>query len=194
MASLLIGYGMFSSFLLIPSLIQVPRSTGFGLGASVTQAGLYMLPIALVMSIAGPLSGRLDERFGSKVSMIAGAASTTGAFVLIALLHTQPWQFLAFSVLLGIGIGMAFAAMGNLIVAAVPQQHTSVATGMNSIVRYVGGSFGSQIAASIVGIYTLANGLPIEQGFITGFWVSAGIVALGTVVSLFIPSRRATRP
>jgi MFS family permease len=185
---------MFSSFLLIPSLIQVPRSTGFGLGASVTQAGLYMLPIALVMSIAGPLSGRLDERFGSKVSMIAGAASTTGAFVLIALLHTQPWQFLAFSVLLGIGIGMAFAAMGNLIVAAVPQQHTSVATGMNSIVRYVGGSFGSQIAASIIAIYTLANGLPIEQGFITGFWVSAGIVALGTVVSLFIPSRRATRP
>jgi hypothetical protein len=65
---------------------------------------------------------------------------------------------------------------------------------MNSIVRYVGGSFGSQIAASIVAIYTLANGLPTEQGFITGFWVSAGVVALGTVVSLFIPSRRATRP
>jgi EmrB/QacA subfamily drug resistance transporter len=194
LASLLIGYGMFSSFLLIPSLIQVPTSTGFGLGASVTQAGLYMLPIAVVMSISGPLSGRLDERFGSKLSMIAGSASTTGAFVLIALLHTKPWQFLTFSVLLGIGIGMAFAAMGNLIVAAVPQQHTSVATGMNSIVRYVGGSFGSQIAASIIAIYAVANGAPTEQGFITGFWVSAGIVAIGTIVSFFIPSRRATRP
>ena len=194
LASLLIGYGMFSSFLLIPSLIQVPTSTGFGLGASVTQAGLYMLPIAVVMSISGPLSGRLDERFGSKLSIIAGSASTTGAFVLIAFLHTQSWQFLTFSVLLGIGIGMAFAAMGNLIVAAVPQQHTSVATGMNSIVRYVGGSFGSQIAASIIAIYAVANGAPTEQGFITGFWVSAGIVALGTIVSLFIPSRRVTRP
>jgi EmrB/QacA subfamily drug resistance transporter len=193
LASLLIGYGMFSSFLLIPSLVQVPESTGFGLEASVTQAGLYMLPIALVMSIAGPLSGRLDERFGSKLWMIVGAASTTGAFVLIALLHTQAWQFLTFSVLLGIGIGMAFAAMGNLIVAAVPQQQTSVATGMNSIVRYVGGSFGSQIAASIIAVHTLANGLPTEQGFIMGFWVSAGIVALGTVVSLFIPSRGGTK-
>jgi EmrB/QacA subfamily drug resistance transporter len=193
LASLLIGYGMFSSFLLIPSLIQVPESTGFGLGASVTEAGLYMLPIALVMSIAGPLSGRLDERFGSKLSMIVGSASTTGAFAFIALLHAQPWQFLTFSVFFGIGIGTAFAAMGNLIVAAVPQQQTSVATGMNSIVRYVGGSFGSQIAASIIAVYTVSTGLPTEQGFITGFWVSAAIVALGTVVSLFIPGRRTTR-
>jgi len=85
-------------------------------------------------------------------------------------------------------------AVGNLIVAAVPQRQTSVATGMNSIVRYVGGSFGSQIAASIIAFYTLANGLPTEQGFIVGLWVSAGVVAIGTVVSLFIPSRRATRP
>ena len=43
-ATLLVGFGMYSAFVLIPQYVQAPTSTGYGFGASVTQAGLYLLP------------------------------------------------------------------------------------------------------------------------------------------------------
>src|SRR5215510_1749474 len=55
----LVGFGMFGSFILIPQLVQLPTSTGFGFGATTTEAGLFLLPSALVMLVAGPISGML---------------------------------------------------------------------------------------------------------------------------------------
>ena len=51
---------------------------------------------------------------------------------------------------MGVGIGLAFAAMANLIVEAVDRTKTSVATAMNTIMRTIGGSLGGQITASVV--------------------------------------------
>jgi MFS family permease len=59
-AALLIGFGMYSSFVLIPQYVQTPRSTGYGFGASVTQAGLFLLPATVAMLVAAPIGGRLS--------------------------------------------------------------------------------------------------------------------------------------
>ena len=56
----------------------------------------------------------------------------------------------AWNIVLSIGIGLAFAAMPNLIFDAVPQSETGEATGFNTLVRSVGASLGSQIAAAIL--------------------------------------------
>ena len=52
--------------------------------------------------------------------------------------------------LLGAGISFAFAAMANLIVEAVPQCEVGIATGINTVMRTVGGSFGAAIATAIL--------------------------------------------
>ena len=44
-AALLLGFGMYSAFILIPQFVQTPTSTGYGFGASVTQAGLFLAPV-----------------------------------------------------------------------------------------------------------------------------------------------------
>ena len=54
------------------------------------------------------------------------------------------------SAILGLGIGLAFAAMANLVVDAVPQEMTGVASGVNTIVRSIGGAIGGQAAAAIL--------------------------------------------
>ena len=74
--TLFVGFGMFGSFLLIPQLAEAPESTGYGFGLDATGAGLLMLPGALVMLVAGPISGQLGSRFGSKLPLTAGAAFT----------------------------------------------------------------------------------------------------------------------
>src|SRR3954447_4214987 len=59
LTAVLLGAGMYSSFVLIPEFVEMPASTGFGFGASVTAAGLFMLPSTLGMLIFSPLAGRL---------------------------------------------------------------------------------------------------------------------------------------
>jgi MFS family permease len=66
LAAFVFGYGMFASFVLVPQFVELPTSTGFGFGASVTQAGLFMLPATIGMLVAGPFSGRLSSSVGSK--------------------------------------------------------------------------------------------------------------------------------
>ena len=57
---------------------------------------------------------------------------------------------IAWNVTNSIGIGLAFAAMPNLIFAAVPQSETGEATGFNTLVRSVGASLGLQVSGSIL--------------------------------------------
>ncbi len=84
------------------------------------------------------------------------------------------------------GIGLAFAAMPNLIIDAVPARQTGEATGFNALVRSVGSSLGSQVSATILAASAVA-GIPTDQGFTDAFAVSAVIAACAGVVALFIP-------
>ena len=61
-ATLLVGFGMFGSFILIPTLAQAPTSTGYGFGVDATRAGLLLVPGALMMLGFGPLSGIIGSR------------------------------------------------------------------------------------------------------------------------------------
>src|ERR671922_260986 len=53
LTGLLIGFGMFGSFILIPQFVQTPEQAGYGFGADVTAAGLFLLPAAAVKLVAG---------------------------------------------------------------------------------------------------------------------------------------------
>jgi MFS family permease len=181
--ALMVGFGMFGSFLLVPKFVEMPESAGFGFGASVTVAGLYLLPSAAVMLVSGPAAGWLGNRLGARTPLLIGIACVGLGFVQLAVLHDKPWHILLNSVFTGAGIGLAFAAMATLIVDAVPQSQTGVATGMNTIMRSIGGALGAQIAASIVGAQA------DESHFVAAFLVSAAGLALAFLAALVIPRR-----
>ena len=46
---MLIGFGMYSAFILIPQFVEAPTRDRLGFGARVTQAGLFLLPSTVVM-------------------------------------------------------------------------------------------------------------------------------------------------
>ncbi len=193
LAGFLIGFGMYSAFVLIPQFVQTPTTTGYGFGSSVTQAGLFLIPSTMMMLIAAPLGGRLSGRYGSKVPLVLGAAITMLAFVLLALAHSAHWQIYLASLLLGTGVGFAFASMANLIVEAVRPDQTGVATGMNAVMRTIGGAIGGQVAASILSASLLADGMPKEQGYTLSFTIMALALAAGVVASLAVPAGKPHR-
>ncbi|HEX8104807.1 MAG TPA: MFS transporter [Solirubrobacteraceae bacterium] len=191
LTGLFVGFGMFSSFIVVPQFVQIPTSTGYGFGASVTVAGLFLAPSAVVMLIGGPIAGSLGTRFGSRFPLLLGCAIATVAFVFLALFHDARWHIYAGTALQGVGISFAFASMANLIVEAVPQSATGVATGMNAIMRTIGGSLGAQVVASVIAASVVAGGrLPAESGFTAAFAIAAGGTLAALLAALAIPTRR----
>ncbi|WP_432991493.1 MFS transporter [Dactylosporangium sp. CA-233914] len=190
LVGLTFGFAMFGTFLLIPTLLELPTATGYGFGKTVSDAGLFLLPTTLMMLVFGPLSGLLERRFGPKVPLTLGAVAVVVAFAIPALTHSALWHLLLSGVLTGAGIGLVFAAMSNAIIETVPATQTGEATGVNAIVRTIGGSIGSAVVAAVVASDTTASGLPTDHAFTTGFWVCSGVAVLAVVAALALPGAR----
>ena len=186
-ATLFVGFGMFGSFLLIPQLAELPESTGFGFGLGATGAGLLMLPGALVMLFTGPISGQLGTHFGSKLPLAIGAAITAAGLSGLGLNHDTQGTVILWSFVMSTGIGLAFAAMANLIVEAVPPHQTGEATGINTLTRSVGAAIGSQVTAAILAGSVATGGFPSDGGFTAAFLVSAAVAALAAGIATVIP-------
>jgi EmrB/QacA subfamily drug resistance transporter len=188
LAAFLLGAGMYSSFIVLPQFAQLPRSTGFGFGASVVVSGLYLLPSTVLMSILGIYAGRISQRFGSRAALLSGTAFTTASFALLAAAHSHPYDLLIAAGLLGVGIGLAFAALGNLIVQAVPNHQTGVASGMNTVMRTLGGALGGQLSATFIAAH-IAHGHPTVTGFSETFLMATGFLLVCLVAGVLVPKR-----
>ncbi len=133
--ALLLGAGMFAAFLLIPLYVETPTDHGFGFGATVIVAGLFVVPTAVPQLIVGPLAGFFERHIGSRGALIGGSAALALSFAILATLsHQVVWIFVA-TTLIGIGLGLALPALANVVVSAVPREHTGAATAMNTVMR-----------------------------------------------------------
>ncbi len=189
LAAFLIGGGMYSSFLVFPEFAQLPRSTGFGFGASVVVSSLYLLPSAVGMGLLGSAAGKIARRYGSRFALIAGAVISALGFLWSALQHGHPYDILISSAALGIGIGLSFSALGNLIVGAVEPHQTGVASGMNTVMRTLGGALGGQLSATFIADNVL-HGLPSLSGFTDTYWMATGFLAIAALSGFLIPAAR----
>ncbi|MFF1555762.1 MFS transporter [Rhodococcus erythropolis] len=188
--ALLMGVGMYASFGFLPQFLQTPSSAGYGFGASVTESGLMLLPMSVGTFLLGLASGRLAARLGSRNLLIAGSIVSAIGYFMVAIAHeTKVNIYIAMS-LVGIGFGLAFSAMSNVVVAAVPPEQTGVASGMNANIRTIGGSLGAAFMASIVTARASSSGVPQESGYTNGFIVLGVAVGLGAVAALFIPAMK----
>jgi EmrB/QacA subfamily drug resistance transporter len=183
LVAFLLGAGMYSSFIVLPQFVESPSSGGFGFDASVTGAGLFMVPSTIAMLLIGPLAGPLRARLGPRLPLIAGCAFAAVGFAMLAIAHSRPIEVYVAAGLLGVGIGLAFAAMANLIVESVPADQTGVATGVNTITRTIGGAFGGQMVATIIS----GGGSPTESSFTLAFAVIAGSLVLSILAGFAIP-------
>jgi EmrB/QacA subfamily drug resistance transporter len=186
----LLGAGMYSIFFIFPQFTQQPTSTGYGFGASVLQSGLLLLPMTAGVMSTGPLAGPISRRWGSKAATVWGSAISAGGLVVIAVFHESVWQVVVGLAIFGVGIGLSFAALGNLIVEAVDPHETGAAGGMNTVMRMIGGAVGGQIAATFIAGHIAADGHPQLTGFVEAFAMSAIFLVVCTGASFLIPRRR----
>jgi MFS family permease len=125
--------------------------------------------------------------FGSRRVLLTACVASAAAYIELAIWHGHTYNVLISSGLLGVGIAMGFAAMSNLVVAAVPQSQTGVATGMNTNIRNVGAAIGAGVATSVVVSSVLPNGTLAEHGYILAYVISAVAMVVAAGAALLIP-------
>lgn len=188
LSTLLVGFGMFGGYVLVPQLVEAPRSTGYGFGATATHAGLLMLPGSLAMLVFGPVSGALGTRHGHRLPLQLGAVLTGAGLALLAAFHGSDLAVLTWFFVVSAGVAFAFAAMPNLIVASVPLSQTGQATGFNAVVRSVGSSVGTQVTAVVVAS-TVTLGFATEGGYVAAFVLCSVVSLLAAALAWGVPAQ-----
>lgn len=193
LAALAFGFAMFGTFVLIPTLLQLPSVLGYGFGKTVSESGLFLLPTVVAMVVSGVVAGAVIRKVGPKIPMLVGAGAVVVAFLIPAVAHDQLRQIVVSGVLTGVAIGMALAAMSNAIVESVPAAQTGEAISANTVVRTVGSSIGTAVIAGLISSNVTAQGAPSDHAFTLGFWTCAIVGAVALIAALAAPSARARR-
>jgi EmrB/QacA subfamily drug resistance transporter len=198
--ALVFGFAMYGTFVLVPTLLQLPAFTGYGFGKTASEAGLYLLPTVIMLVVVSPISGLVVRKFGPKPALLTGAILLTSAYVLPGISHSSIGLVLASGILTGAGIGFGLAAASNAIIESVPALQTGEAISANTIARSIGSSIGTAVIAAVISSksqdFTLPTGtlsLPAASVFDTVFWVCAAVSLLAVIVALVAPSMRKRR-
>jgi MFS family permease len=186
-ATLLLGVGMFGSWMLVPLLVAQPVSSGIGFGASPTVVGLVMVPTALGTLLVMPVQSRLVRRHGPRAALTAGTATVGSAYLMLAVLHGTLVQVCTAVLLMGAGVGLAFAAVGALVVEAVPPEQTGVSAAVNTVMRTVGGSLGATLGGTVLTWSIHASGYPSPWAYTIAMVVFAAFLGGALLCAMRIP-------
>jgi MFS family permease len=193
-AAIAIGFGMMAQAIVVPRLLQSPAATGYGLGQTLLETGLWMAPGGLVMMVFSPVSGRLIRVVGARVTLMVGGAVLGLGYVFALFLTDAPWQLMVASCITSAGVGVGYAAMPTLILESVPLAEAGSAVGVNGLMRSIGTSASAAVMAAILTASTIDVGgyaLPTEDAFAVCFGVGAAAAFLGVLLAALVPRRRA---
>lgn len=192
-ASIVIGFGMFASFLMATQVLQAPVASGYGFGLSLVAAGVALLPIGIAMTIFSPVSAQVSRRHGARTTLVLGAAVlATGNIGLAALPASIPLVVLAVTVT-AIGAALAYSAIPLLIMDAVPPGETAAANSLNTLMRMLGTSSCSAVVAAVTtGLVIEVDGrtLPSATAFTVVFLAAACAALIGGVIAALTPPSR----
>ena len=159
LASILVGFALMGNILVSTQQLQLPPVTG-GYGLDAVSAGLAMVPGGLAMVVFSPVSGKMINSLGGRITLITGCAIMAAAYVGRVFLDHSLLSIIIGSTVVSIGSAISYAAMPSLIMANVPITETASANGLNALLRALGTSTASAvIAALLAGLTIVVDGV-----------------------------------
>jgi MFS family permease len=192
-ASIVVGFAMYASSLIVPQLLQLPKETGYGLGQSMMAMGLWMMPGGLVMMAVAPVGGKISGKHGPKVTLLLGTIVIALGYGLSVFMMGSPWQLTVVMCVITGGVGLAYGAMPALIMGGVPQSETAAANSFNTLMRSIGTSVSAAVIGVVLSQMTVKAGpftLPSEDAFRTGMLIGCGVAVVAALITLAIPYKR----
>ncbi len=186
-ASMLMFFGMFGAIFLLTQFLQTVQ------GYSPMSAGLRVLPWTAMPLVVAPIAGALSDRIGGRVLMAAGIGMQAIALALLAAVAspTVPYSDLVGPfVIAGIGMGLFFAPVANVVLGSVRPEEEGQASGANNAIRELGGVLGVSVLATIFAQYgSYASPQSYVDGLVPAVYAGAAIAAVGAIAALFVVRR-----
>ncbi|HEV7641190.1 MAG TPA: DHA2 family efflux MFS transporter permease subunit [Gaiellaceae bacterium] len=186
-ASMLMSFGMFGSVFLLAQFFQTVQ------GYSPFGSGLRILPWTAMPMIVAPIAGALSDKIPAHRIIGTGLALQAVGLAWIAAVSTPTTPYIdlvAPFALSGIGMGLFFAPIANLILGAVRTEEEGQASGANNAIRELGGVFGVAVLASVFSHYGgYSNGTAFVDGMNPAVYAGAAVVAVGALAMFAIKRR-----
>lgn len=187
-----IGFAMLLTHM--GTLVTVPLLLDSVNDLSSARIGLVMLPSAVVLSIVGPIAGRMTDRIGALIPMRTGIATSFAALLLMSSFGVGGTATTVTLILLltGLGMGLANSPMINSVSLILPTSRTGLGVSIFHMTFFLGGAFGATMITSVIDFRTnAANALnPFHQGtgvaFSDAFLVPLTICGIALVLSLLL--------
>jgi MFS transporter, DHA2 family, multidrug resistance protein len=140
------GVGMFGSTFLIPLYLQN------ALGYTAIQAGLVFLPLGIIQGFTAPVSGMFADKINAKIPVVVGMLLLAFSFYLNSRMSvfTEHSYIMLSLYLRGFAMGMMFSALAAVGLITVPREKMAQASGLNNVIRQVGGSFGVAMFSTLL--------------------------------------------
>ena len=191
-SAFLIAVAMYLFLPIIVEFVQIPTSSGYGFGASILTSGLVFVPLSFGSFVASRCLTAYTNRFGVRSMIPFGSVIFAVSTLFFALEHRALWEAFVAAGIAGIGIGFTFAAMPGFIIQAVPASETGSAMGLYQVLRSIGLSLGSALAAAVLISYTRSGATyPTYEGFRVTLIIATALCATTAVVSFFLPGKGA---
>src|SRR4051794_17092328 len=186
-ASMLMSFGMFGSIFLLAQFFQTVQ------GYSPLGSGLRILPWTAMPMIVAPIAGALSDRLPAHRIIGVGLALQAIGLGWIAAVSTPTTPYidlvLPFAIS-GIGMGMFFAPIANVILGSVRTEEEGQASGANNAIRELGGVLGVAILASVFSRYGgYGSGSSFADGMTPAVWIGAAVVGVGSLAAFAIRLR-----
>ena len=176
LAALMVGFGMMAQSVVVPQLLQMPEGTGYGLGQTILQTGLWMAPAGLMMLLMSPVSSALLTRLGGRITLAIGGGVLAAGYLIGVFLTDEPWKLMLATIVASAGVGIGYAAMPTLILNNVPRDEASSSVGVNSLMRSMGTTIAGAVMAIVLTSQTITIGetaIPSHDAFQTCFIIGA---------------------
>jgi EmrB/QacA subfamily drug resistance transporter len=185
--SMLMTFGMFGSIFLLAQFFQVVQ------GYSPLEAGLRTLPWTIMPIFVAPIAGLVSARTGTRPLLVLGMSLQAIALGWMSVVLTPTVDYLAIVpafVMAGIGMGLFFAPIANVVLSAVQPDEEGKASGANNAIRELGGVFGVAVLASVFSANgSYQSGEAFVAGTIPAMQIGGIVVAIGAVAALALGGR-----
>jgi EmrB/QacA subfamily drug resistance transporter len=175
-------FGMFGSIFLLTQYLQLE------LGYSPIQAGVRMLAWTGVTMFVAPVAGMMSDKYGGKPFLASGLALQALGLGWMAAIIKPGLPFLNMLIpfiLAGVGMGLFFAPVANVVLSAVRPEEQGQASGAHNALREIGGVFGIAVLAAV---FANQGGYGNFVHAITrSVWIGTAVVAVGALITLLIP-------
>ncbi len=158
------------------------------------KAGAYLLPLAAMTLIFGPLSGRMVGQRGSRPSLLLGGLGMAAAGLLMTRIgpQTSEVQLLFAYFLFGFGFGFVNPPITNTAVSGMPAAQAGVAAAVASTSRQVGATLGVAVVGAVAATsLSGALGADFVQASRPAWWIITALGATVFVLGVLSTTRRA---